>query len=1037
MKSCTLFTFVFLVLFHIGFAQCPSIHHWEMGVADVHIWKYQVPTSSISNWNQPSFNDASWASGKGGMGFGDADDSTQLATSSSLVYMRRTFNIVDTAAIDWAVFCMDFDDGFVAYLNGVEIARANMAPGFSWNAMATANVEAKLYQNLQPGYYTLSPQLLQTLLHNGNNVLAVETHNYSTSTNDLSSRPFLMLGINNTSFNYQAVPSWFTPPTSFASILPLMFIQTNGQTIPDNPKIMVNMGLVDHGTGNTNCVSDTFNAYNGKIMIELRGSTSQWFPKQPYGFSTCNALGDDLNVPLLGCPSEHDWILLNPYTDKTFMRDKLSYDMGRSMNWYASQAKYLELFINGEYQGIYVLLEKIKRDKNRVNIAKIESSTSSGDSLTGGYIFKIDKLTGNSGNPWTTTSYAIDLQNHVPDWDVITPTQQNYLQNYINSFESTLSGNQFTDANLGYRKKANVFSFADLFIINEVSNNLDGYRLSTYIHKDRDSRCGRFTMGPIWDFNLSFGNGNYCNGYPVSGWQMYQGCGDGSSKWINRMLQDTWFKNLLHCRYFDLRQNVLSTPYLLSKVDSFANYLQAAHVRDSTKWQTIGTYVWPNYWISPTWQGEIDSMKNWITGRMAWIDANMFPSTVPCHTLSPAQITIDEMNYHSDSTSDAGDWIELYNAGNSTADLSNMMILDGNSYEKYCTLPNGTVLLAGGRLVVYADSLKFVTQFPTVQNKVGPLCFNLSDLGQSIVLRDKDNKDVYALTYSDSWQCSTDGYGRTLQLTNTTANPNLSTSWFASCMGGSPGTAYTPCDENPIYSEMNYNSAATQDAGDWIELHNKTSSALNISGWSIRDGSNSNLYAFPSGTSIAANGYLVVYSDATKFTNRFPNVNNKVGPIAFGFASGGDVVRIFDATGKIKYSVCYQSISPWPTTPNGGGYTLENGQYNGNANEATSWFAGCPEGSPGKVYDANCASTGVQDLMGESMLMVYPNPTSDFITWNSSLSIQEIRLMDVQGKTMQVIKEGNRLDVRNLSKGVYFLQLKSGEQWFSARFVKQ
>ena len=165
-----------------------------------------------------------------------------------------------------------------------------------------------------------------------------------------------------------------------------------------------------------------------------------------------------------------------------------------------------------------------------------------------------------------------------------------------------------------------------------MSNNIDGYRLSTYIHKDRDSRCGRFTMGPYWDFNLSFGNGNYCNGYPYTGWQMYQGCGDGSSKWVDRMLQDQWFKNLLSCRYAELRQNVLSTASLHSRVDSYANYIRAAASRDSAVWQTIDTYVWPNGWIANTWQGEIDSLKLWISNRMNWIDANMYPSTQPCNS---------------------------------------------------------------------------------------------------------------------------------------------------------------------------------------------------------------------------------------------------------------------------------------------------------------------------------------------------------------------------------------------------------------------
>ncbi len=194
-------------------------------------------------------------------------------------------------------------------------------------------------------------------------------------------------------------------------------------------------------------------------------------------------------------------------------------------------------------------------------------------------------------------------------------------------------------------------------------------------------------------------------------------------------------------------------------------------------------------------------------------------------------------------------------------------------------------------------------------------------------------------------------------------------------MGGSPGVAYTPCVENLIYSEINYNSALATDAGDWIELHNKNTQPFSVAGWSIRDGSSNNVYTFPNSTSIAAQGYLVAYSDAAKFTAQFPGVANKVGPLGFGFASTGDVVRIFDNTGTLRYSVCYGTTNPWPTTPNAGGYTLENGQYAGNHNAATTWFAGCPKGSPGLPYTP-CWPAGINENVKDQYITLYPNPAT-------------------------------------------------------------
>lgn len=1019
------------------YSQCVNnVDHWEAAVLDNQTWKYIVPNTTIPNWYMPNFNDASWQSGQGGMGFGDNDDNTIITNPSTTVYMRRSFTIIDTSQILSAFFCMDYDDGFVAYLNGIEIARSNMnGTPPAYNALASGDHEAQLYQNLQPDYFAISAQALDTILKNGINVLCIETHNFTANSSDLTSRPFLILGMATNQINYYPTPAWYNPPAgSLYTNLPIIVINTNGQNIVDDLRIICDMGIIYNGLGNMNCITDPYNNYNGKIAIEFRGSTSQNFPKKPYGFSTIDGLGNNLNVSLLGMPAEHDWVLLNPYTDKTFMRDVLIHSFGRELNWYTSRTQFVELVINGQLRGVYVLMEKIKRDDNRVNISKLTPNMNAGDSLTGGYILKIDKMTGNSGGQWYS-SQNVSLQSHYPKWNQITMQQETYIKNYINNFESVLWGGNYANPNTGYRSIANVYSFVDFFIINEISNNIDGYRLSTFLHKDRKSRCGRITMGPYWDFNLSYGNADYCNGYPVTGWQMYQGCGDGSSKWINRMLQDQWFRNMLNCRWNDLRQNILSTPNILARVDSFADYVRAASKRDSAIWQTIGNYIWPNGWIANTWQGEIDSMKQWIIGRMNWIDANMYPTNQACNAIAGVNVVIDEINFHSDVSADAGDWLELYNYGATAVDLSNAVILDGDQFINYCVVPNGTILAPGARLIVYADSAKFAMQHPIVTNKIGPLCFKLSNGGQKIVLKDKDNRLIFSMTYDDQWQCSTDGHGRTIQLTNPTANPNLESSWYAGCMGGSPGNPYTTCVENSIFSEINYNPSAAADAGDWIELHNKSTNAINLTGWQLKDGNN-NAYVFPAGTSIAAGAYLVVYSNTTKFLTQHPNVNNKVGPTNFGFNNITDAVKLYDNTGKVRFSVCYKNSAPWPTLPNGGGTTLENAQYAGNQNASTTWFSGCPKGSPGFVYSP-CWPANIEEQKQAEYISVYPNPSTDIINILTSLDISAIKILDNTGRViLQKDNSETTIDISKLAPGLYNIQCIAQNRYYLIKFVK-
>ena len=1051
-KSMKLFIRSFFILsalcgwsYNSANAQCAdNINHWESCVKDNENWKYIVPAATIPNWTSVAFNDAAWANGNGGMGFGDADDLTVIPTSSRSVYMRKTFNIVDTSVIGAVVFCMDYDDGFIAYLNGTEIARSNMPLNPAYNALATADHEAQLYQNLQPSYYTLSAQAIDTLLKPGVNVLCVQTHNYTANSSDLTSRPFLQLGLTNAAINYTPVPAWFTPPVALYTNLPIMTINTLGQSIVDDPRIICEMAIIDNGPGNMNCIYDPHNGYDGKISIEIRGSSSQMFPKKGYGFSTLDAAGNPQNVSLLGMPKENDWVLLASYNDKTLMRDVLVFDIARSMGWYTSRAKWVELVINGEYRGVYIFLEKVKQDKNRVDIEKLTNTMNAGDSLTGGYVYKMDWANGNAGGGWST-SMGVSMQNHDPNWDVITPTQKSYLVNYINSFETDLFGPNFTDPNTGYRRRSNPYSFADDFIIQELTNNLDGYRASNYMHKERESKCGRHTLGPYWDFGITLGNANFCFGENTQGWQINNGCtGTGVNTWINKMFQDQWFKNLTNCRWNELRQTVLNTNNLYAKIDTYANYIRQAVHRDSAKWQVIGVYLWPNQWTPAHFQGEVDSMKSWINKRLLWIDANIYPTMQPCNSVAGMSLVIDEINFHSDSTTDAGDWLELYNYGATPINISNATIFDGDSYEKYCVIPNNTTIAAGGRLVVYSDGTAFTNQFPSVTNKIGPLCFKLNNSGQKIVIRDKDNKLIYSVSYMDTWQCATDGNGRTLQLTAPAANPNLTGSWYAGCMGGSPGVAYTPCTENLIYSEINYNSSAASDAGDWIELHNKNNVAYPLAGWSIRDGSSNNVYTFPANTTIPPLGYIVAYSDATKFAAQHPLVTNKVGPMGFGFSASGDVARVYDNTGKLRFSVCYGTTNPWPTSPNAGGYTLENGQYGGNHNASTTWFAGCLKGSPGKPYTP-CWPLATNDIAKEDYITLYPNPAKTELNIESSLKLSDITIYDNMGRiVMRSMIDKNlsagqtdKIDISHLINGVYHLRCTGTEgSVYNVKFVK-
>jgi len=434
-------------------------------------------------------------------------------------------------------------------------------------------------------------------------------------------------------------PATYIPFVS--SNLPIVVINTGTNVIGDQPKVMADMGIIYNGIAVRNYMTDSFNNYNGKIGIEYRGSSSQGMPKKSYGFETWDVNGNSIDSSLLGMPKESDWILSASYSDKSLLNNFMTYDLARTMGWYAPRCRHVELVINGEYQGVFVLMEKIKRDNNRVDIAKLLPTDIAGDELTGGYIVKIDKNTGNGGGGWTS-NYAPDTnvngqtiyyQYDYPSDVNIVPQQAAYIQSYIDSFETALAGPNFRDTAVGYPHYIDVNSFVDYFLLNEISRNVDGYRLSTYLYKQKDSDGGKIVIGPCWDYDIAWGNANYCLGNDPTGWAIdfAEPCSGDYWQipfWWDRLFQDTAFQNRVRCRWEELKQTALSVNYLHNFCDSMGTYLAEGAGRNFVTWPILGTYVWPNPGPLPTtYAGEIDELKNWISMRYAWMDANM-PGTL-------------------------------------------------------------------------------------------------------------------------------------------------------------------------------------------------------------------------------------------------------------------------------------------------------------------------------------------------------------------------------------------------------------------------
>ncbi len=433
------------------------------------------------------------------------------------------------------------------------------------------------------------------------------------------------------SLTFSTTPS--KPPSSIqSSNLPIVKLTTTTGEIVNDPKTEVYMQIINHAPGIRNYTTDIDYQYEGRIMAELQGFSSPSNPKKNYDFNLIDAAGNTIDTTLLGMPADNDWVLKAEWTDYSLINNALTYAMARKMDNYAPRTIWCEVILDGEYLGLYNLTEQIKRSKKRVNIDKINPADIAGAALTGGYIIEMN-INGDPGAwnsaypPINSASCGLPVEfKHVyPKATTIQPQQADYIKSYVDSFENSINASTYTDPVEGWRRFASESSFIDFLLVNEFSMNYDSYGRSTFMYKNESKKIN---IGPSWDYDRGFSND------PNEGWVwQITHLGWPFPNWWQRMYDDTLFRHKLACRYKSLRADTWATDSFHVQLDAMKNNLSEAIQRNVATWAELGIAD------STAWFDIIESRKDFLIDRLAWMDATLLTSTYSLPPIPPLNTT--------------------------------------------------------------------------------------------------------------------------------------------------------------------------------------------------------------------------------------------------------------------------------------------------------------------------------------------------------------------------------------------------------------
>lgn len=701
---------------------------------------------------------------------------------------------------------------------------------------------------------------------------------------------------------------------AFTSDMPLLVLDSRGQSMDDTTLKDVHFHLFDTDAGGVARLAAA-PALSSRSGVRIRGSSSAGYPKKPYRVELRDEQGVDARHPLLGMGAEADWVLLAPYDfDRSYCHDVLVNELSRRMGQWSPRSRFVEVFFNqdgdsvesADYIGVYVLMERIEPGADRLDIEVMEPADLQPPDITGGYVFKVDRVDAGEyswltsrGIPNNTPGYSrLQWFVHVsPETEESLPAQRAWLEAEVQALEDAL----YTGDMAAFHARADAAAWIDHHILNVLAKNADSLRLSGYWHK---GRLGKVKAGPLWDFDRSLESTDWRDDAPT-GWHP---TGDGTP-YFGYDWWKQWFENhpdarqLWVDRWQELRLpgGVLATAPVDQLLDGLrAEIGTAAPVRNLSRWPSVPPRADYDGSGVVNHADEVHHIKDWLSQRSAWIDGQF----VARPQFSRASAVVP-----------AGTTVTLGGPGGATVYYTT----DGSDPRA----PGGGVaagaLPASGPLVITADV------------KLTARCRNPSWAGRLGV-----------------------NAGNTVPWSSAAAEVFLVTSEFASAANLAVSEVhYHPLE--PSEEELNPMPHATSGDFEFIELCNVGAQPVSLAGAAFDEGAPGAALVLDHHV-IAAGDCALVVRDRQAFELRHgAQWSGRVAGVfpAGNLANDGESVTLRARDGAVIAAVAYDDGGEWPGRADGHGSSLEfTGAARGAADYAapSNWRPSSEvEGSPGRA----------------------------------------------------------------------------------------